>query len=176
MKKWFVVLIMFFLAGSSAYAIEASDLKIGIVNMNKVINMSNEGKRKKKMLEAQARQTQKLLKMKEDELRALEKDLKDNIMLNAETKAQKQSELNKKTQEFRQEVNQAQKSFRQDEARHTANIFKDLVVVVKKVATDEKFDLVLEFNITQSILYTKYNLVDITDKVTAEYDKIQSLK
>jgi outer membrane protein len=176
MKKWLVVLIMFFLVGSCAYAIEASDLKIGIVNMNKVINMSNEGKRKKKMLEAQARQTQKLLKMKEEELRAMEKDLKDNIMLNAAAKAQKQSELNKKRQEFRQDVNKAQKSFRQDEARHTSNIFKDLVVVVKKIATDEKFDLVLEFNITQSILYTKYNLVDITEKVTAEYNKIQSLK
>ena len=111
MKKWLVVLIMFFLVGSCAYAIEASDLKIGIVNMNKVINMSNEGKRKKKMLEAQARQTQKLLKMKEEELRAMEKDLKDNIMLNAAAKAQKQSELNKKRQEFRQDVNKAQKSF-----------------------------------------------------------------
>ena len=176
MKKWFLLLIVCFLIGSNSYAIEGSDLKIGIVKMNNVINLSNEGKRKKKMLEAQARQTQKLLKMKEDELRTMEKNLKDNIMLNAEAKAQKQAELNRKRQEFRQEVSKAQKSFRQDEARHTANIFKDLVVVVKKIATEEKFDLVLEFNLTQSVLYTKYNLVDITDKVTAEYNKIQSLK
>ena len=84
--------------------------------------------------------------------------------------------MNRKRQEFRQEVTKAQKSFRQDEARHTANIFKDLVVVVKKIATEDKFDLVLEFNVTQSILYSKYNLVDITEQVTAEYNKIQSLK
>ena len=176
MKKWLLFLIGCFLFSSNSFAIKESDLKIGFVNMNKVINFSNEGKRKKKMLEAQARQTQKLLKMKEDELRTMEKDLKENIMLNAEAKAQKRAQLNRKRQEFRQEVTKAQKSFRQDEARHTANIFKDLVVVVKKIATEDKFDLVLEFNVTQSILYSKYNLVDITEQVTAEYNKIQSLK
>ena len=172
MKKWLLLLLVSMLIGSNVSAIEKSDLKIGFVNMNKVINLSNEGKRKKKMLEAQARQTQKLLKMKENELRAMEKDLKENIMLNAEAKTKKQAELNRKTQEFRQEVAQAQKSFRQDESRHTANIFKDLKVVVKKIATEEKFDLVLEFNVTQSILYSKYTIADITDKVIDEYNKI----
>jgi len=176
MKKWFLLIVTCFFVSATGLAIESEDLKIGYVSMNTVINKSNEGKRKKKLLEAQARQTQKLLKMKEDELRAKEKDLKENIMLNAETKAKKKSEIINLRKELRAEVAKAQKSFRQDEARHTANIFKDLLGVVNKIAVDEKFDLILEFSVKQTILYSKYKMIDITEKVTKEYDRIQSLK
>lgn len=176
MKKLLLTTIICLLVSTTGLAKDAVDLKIGYVHMNKVINTSNEGKRKKKLLEAQARQSQKLLKMKEDELRAKERDLKENIMLNEEAKANKQAEINQLVKELREEVAKAQNSFRKDEARHTANIFKDLVKIVEKIAADEKFDLILEYNVIQAIIYSKYNMIDITDKVTAEYNKIQSLQ
>lgn len=151
-------------------------MKVGYVNMNKAINLSNEGKRSKKFLEVQARQNQNALKAKEQELIQKETDLKNNIMLNKEARAQKQQEIMKLKQELRQELNKAQKSLRQDELRHSTKIFKDLVLVIKEVAKEEGFDLILEFNVKQTILYSKYEMIDLTDKVTERYNKLQAIQ
>lgn len=159
---------------NSVYAEKA--LKIGYVNMNKAINLSNEGKRSKKFLEAQAKQTQKLLKTKEQELIIKEKELKENILLNQETKTKKQLEIVKLRQELRREITKAQSNLRKDEVRHTSKIFKDLVTIVNKIAEEEEFDLILEYNLKQTILFSRYEMLDITDKLTETYNKIQSLK
>lgn len=68
------------------------------------------------------------------------------------------------------------KSMRQDEMRHSTKIFKDLVLVIKEIAKEENFDLILEFNVKQTILFSKYEMIDITDKATERYNKIQSIE
>ena len=151
-------------------------LKVGYVNMNKAINLSTEGKRSKKFLEVQAQRTQSTLKAKEQELIQKEADLKNNIMLNQEARNQKQQEIVQLKKSLRQELANAQKSIRQDELRHTTKIFKDLLLVIKEIAKDEKFDLILEFNIKQTILFTKYEMIDLTDKVTDRYNQLQSVQ
>ncbi|MCP4753182.1 MAG: OmpH family outer membrane protein [Proteobacteria bacterium] len=176
MKKllYFHLIALFFLFSGTVYG--EADLKIGYVSMNKAINLSNEGKRSKKFLEAQADQSRKFLKTKEKELLRKEQELKNNIMLNQEAKVQKQMEISKLKQELRNDLAKAQKSFREDEARHTSKIFKDLVAVVDKIAKRDKFDLIIEYSVKQTILFSKYRMEDITDKVTEEYNKLQSLK
>lgn len=151
-------------------------LKVGYVNMNKAINFSNEGKRSKKFLEVQVQRTQSALKAKEQEVVQKEAELKNNIMLNQEARVQKQQEIATMKQELRQEVGKAQKSMRQDEMRHTRKIFEDLVLVIKEIAKEEKFDLILELNIKQTILYTKYEMIDVTEKVIERYDRLQTIK
>ncbi len=69
------------------------------------------------------------------------------------------------------EAKKLEGTFRQDEIRHRGESFQKLAVVVKKIAEKEKYDLVLELGLRQTILYTKYNMTDITDKVIVEYNK-----
>lgn len=150
-------------------------LKVGYVSMNKAINLSNEGKRSKKLLEVQARQTQNLLKEKEQDVLKKEEELKNNIMLNQNAKNQKRQEIANLKKELREELNKAKNSIRQDELRHSTKIFKDLVVVIKEIAKEENFDLILEFNVKQTILYSKYEMIDLTEKATERYNKLQSI-
>lgn len=171
MKKLFLVLCGILLATT---VFGQATIKVGYVNMNKAINLSSEGKRSKQFLEVQVRRTQATLQEKEKELKQKEADLNNNIMLNQEAKEQKRQELIQLQQEFRKEVADAQNSMRQDEIRHTTKIFKDLVLVIKDIAKEEGFDLVLEFNVQQTILYSKYEMIELTDKVTERYDRMQS--
>ncbi|MFH2129273.1 MAG: OmpH family outer membrane protein [bacterium] len=173
MKK--LILIMGFILLTTA-AFGQAVLKVGYVNMNKAINLSNEGKRSKKFLEVQARRSQALLKSKEQDLLNKEAELKNNIMLNQEARAQKQQEIVQMKNELRDELTKAQNSIRQDEVRHTTKIFKDLVLVINDIAKEENFDLILEFNIKQTILFSKYEMIDITDKVTERYNSIQTIE
>ncbi|MBT4091728.1 MAG: hypothetical protein HOE30_24855, partial [Deltaproteobacteria bacterium] len=76
----------------------------------------------------------------------------------------------------RDDLGKAKKSMRQDEMRHSTKIFKDLVLVIKEIAKEENFDLILEFNVKQTILFSKYEMIDITDKATERYNKIQSIE
>lgn len=151
-------------------------LKVGYVNMNHAINESDEGKRSKKFLEAQLEQTKRTLEMKRQEIEAKEKELQESLMLNESVKAQKRQEIEQMKQNLREEAQKHQNIVRRDEARHTQKIFEDLVSVIEKIAQAEQYDVVLEFNVKQTILYSRYQMNDITDKVIEEYNRIQSIE
>lgn len=172
--KRLLLLLCCILLTTSAFGQET--LKVGYVNMNTAINQSKEGKRSKKFLEMQARRAQDALKSREQELKQMESELRNNIMLNQEAKAKKQKEIEQKKAELRKELASAQKGMRQDELRHTTKIFKDLVLVIKEIAEEEGFDVILEFNVKQTILYSRFKMTDLTDKVTERYDRIQAIQ
>ncbi len=176
MKKQliFVMASLFLLLSNTSYG--ETELKIGYVNMNRAINLSNEGQRSKKFLEEQANRTRKYLKEQEQKVLKMQAELKNNIMLNQEARSQKQLQISQMRQELRNEVAKAEKSFRKSESQHTSKIFSDLLAVVKKIAEEGKYDLILEFNMKQMVLFSKYQMVDVTEQVIAEYNKIQSLK
>lgn len=168
----FIFLIFLFASTQQTFA--SAKLKIAYVNMNEAINLSNEGKRSRKFLEAQANQTKQALQKKEQELRSKESDLRNMIMLSPDAKAKKEVELVELSQELRKAVAEAQSSFREDESRHTSKIFSDLKSVVNRVAKTGNYDLVLENSLKQTILFSKYAMTDITDEVIKRYNKLQS--
>jgi outer membrane protein len=159
---------------SSAYA--QAPLKVGYINMNKAINESDEGRRSKQFLETQFEQSKKALDQKKFTIQAKEQELANSMMLSEAAKKVKKEEVEQLKLELTEEIKKEQTVFRQDEARHTQKIFQDLVSVVKTVAAAEKFDIVMEYNVSQTILYSKYTLTDITDKVILEYNKLQVIK
>ncbi|PCI29600.1 MAG: hypothetical protein COB67_03750 [SAR324 cluster bacterium] len=174
--KILLFLSAFFFLLSSAPLQAESDFKIAYVNMNKAINLSNEGKRSKKFLEAQAQQTKLQLQQDEQSLRKKESELKNMIMLSPKNKQAREKEIAQLRQSLRQKLTQAQKDFRSDEARHTGKIFKDIISVLNGIAREGDYDLVLENNVKQTILFSKYPMDDITERVITEYNKLQSLK
>lgn len=163
-----------FVLPTYAQSLALTNMKIGYVILNQAINTSQEGQRSKKFLEAQANRTKQVLSEKERAIITSEQDLQNNIMLNEATKTQKRAEIEKMKNEYRQEVANAQQSLRQNEARHTQKILNDLIQVIDKIAKAEDYDLVLEFNLKQTILYSKAQMTDITAQVVREYDKLQS--
>lgn len=151
-----------------------SQLNIAYVNMGKAINMSEEGKKSRKFLEAQASQTRTQLKAKEQEILKKQEELKSSLMLSPEAKGQKEREIIQMSRALKREVNSVQQSFMQEEKKYTQKIFQDLKKVVDQIAKKKKYDLVLEYGIKQTILFSKFQLNDITDLVVSEYNKRQT--
>jgi outer membrane protein len=158
-------------AGSKAAGPE--NLKIGVVDMNKALNESAAGARSKNILLTAKNQKENELKAKEQELIKLRSELQTNIMLTAEAKARKEQEMQDREQSLRREVQKAQQELQSQERKLTESIFLELKTVLDQVAKEGRFDLVLEQNASQVILYHKAPFIDITDKVIEEYNKFQ---
>ncbi len=163
-----ILILCFFLFATTGFS--QAVMKVGYVNMNKAIHLSKEGKKMKKYLEAQAQQLQGALKLKEQEVIQKETGLKNNMMLNQQARSQKKKEIGQMKQALQQELGKAQKSLRRDEMRRTTKIFAALKLVIAEIAKAENYDLILELNVAQTILYSRYEMTDITAKVTEQYD------
>ena len=147
-------------------------LKIGVVRMNDVLNESKAGKRTKEILVASKDQKEKELKSKEDQLKKLRSELEANILLSQEARAAKENELRTKLEEMRKELQKAQQELQVKERKMTQDIYKELKVVIKKLAETEKYDFVIDETAAQVIMFSKFGFEDITSKVLTEYNKM----
>lgn len=148
----------------------AAGLKIGVVNMNRALNLSEAGRRSKNILLVSKTQRQSELEDKGKELKEFRESIENNILLTAAARADKEKELNRRTAELRSEVQNAQRELQGKERKITESIFTQLRTVISLVAKEEKFDLVLDKGAAQVILFSRYKFTDITDKVIERFN------
>jgi Skp family chaperone for outer membrane proteins len=158
-------------AGMDASA--AEQLKLGIVRLNKALNSSSAGQRSKKILLAAKSQKESELKAQEQELKQLQKDLESNIMLSDEAKAKRRNELRQRQRELRTAVQKAQRELQTQERELTKSVLAELKTIVEAISKEDGFDLVFEQAASQVILYSRFKMIDITDKVISRYNKIR---
>ena len=149
-------------------------LRIAVVDLNRALNESQAGKRSKKILLADKSQMESELKTEESELIKLSKELKSNLLLSDKARQQREAELAKRERELRNAVKKAQQELQNKERRYTESIFTELKTVIGLVSREEKWDIVLEKQASQIVLFTTFDMDDITDKVISRYDTIQN--
>ena len=165
------IFLFFFLAGSNAWAME-----IGVVDLNRALNESESGIRSKNVLETKGRQKQQEFKLEEEELRQLVEELRSNPLLTPKAKEQKQQQLQQGQEALRTKVQQFEQQLRGEERRFTEEIFRELKSAIRAVSIREKFDLVLEKNAAQVILFMKEETTDLTQKVIDHYNSLKASK
>lgn len=160
-------------AGSAAFAQGVQDLKIGVINLNRALNESAAGERSKKILLSAKSQKENELRAKEEELKKLREEMQGNIMLTKEARDRKEQDLRERERQLRREVQKAQQELQEQERKLTESIFVELRTVMETYAKDKGFDLILEENASQVILFHKVPFIDITDDVIERYNKLQ---
>ncbi len=168
------LLILLLLLPSLARPAGLEGLKIGVVNINAAMNRSAAGERSKNILLASKSQKENELKAKEAELKDLRDDLKNNIMLTDDARSRKEKELREQERALRKEVQQAQKELQIRERKLTESIFIELKTVIDEIAKEEKYDLILEQNASQVILFSSAKFDNITERVIERYNKFQA--
>jgi len=148
-------------------------LRVAVVDLNQALNLSEAGKRSKRILLTDKDQMEDELKAQEASLKQRADELKNNVLLTESARAQKENEIRDLERKLREAVQKAQKELQDKERRYTESIFSELKTVIGVVAKAESYDVVLEKNASQVILFSLFDLVDITDKVIARYDNIQ---
>ncbi len=164
-----LILITALLFSSIAF----SNVKVGIINVQKVLLTIKEGQSVNKTLEKSFKSKQDLIKKEENAIRKLqEKFQKQNAVLSAAAKAKKGAEIQKKVQTVRAQMMQYEKDIRKQEAELKKPIFKKLTPIIEEISKAEKVAVTFEAS-QSSILYVQEK-VDITEKVIKAYDKKHS--
>lgn len=154
----------------------AAGLRIAVVDLNTALNESEAGKRSKKILRADKAQMESELKAKETSLKEAREELDNNILLTGAARAEREDELRNMERQLRNAVQQAQKELQDKERRYTETIFNELKTVINLVSKEDGWDIVLEKASSQVILYSSFEMEDITDKVIERYKQIQTVQ
>jgi outer membrane protein len=162
-------LFLLSLAASPVLAAEAS-LKIGLVDLFRAVNESDQGKKAKAELESIIKSKQEALEEKGKAIEKLKGELdKQAGVLSAEAKKNKEDEMERLTREYQRTVADSQSEVRKKEGELTGRIVKDLREIVAAIAQEDKYTIIME-NAEGLILFADKGL-DLTDKVIKKFDE-----
>ena len=146
--------------------------KIGIVDLSRAVNESEQGKKAKGELEAVVKKKQEALDEKGTALEKLKTEIeKQGSVMSVEARKKKEDDLERFTREYQRALTDSQTEVRQKESELTGNIVKELRRIINDVAKDEKYDLVLDNN-PALVAYVNKG-IDITDEVIKKLDELR---
>lgn len=142
--------------------------KIGLVDMQKAIQSSKDGKKAKTELEGEFEKKKKELQKKEGDLKKMGEDLeKKKSVLSEEALNKKQAEFQEEMMKYREGVQKSQMEIQKKERDLTAPILEKMKKVIDKVAKAKGLNMVIE--LTPMVLYSEAAL-DITDDVLKAFE------
>ncbi|MEZ0322695.1 MAG: OmpH family outer membrane protein [Hydrogenothermaceae bacterium] len=163
MKKFLIVftvvlaMVIKSFAGSYAY-----------VDIDRVMNESNKGKKYKAELDAKLKYYQDKVKELSDKIQQIQKQLASPT-LNEKAKEQKREELRQFARELQNLEGQANKELAKMKADAEISMVKDIKDIVKSLSQKNNYDIVFYGGLLSGILYANKGL-DITDLVIKEYN------
>lgn len=167
------VLLVFLLTAvlcCNVTAKETAQVKIAVINMQKVVRKSVAGQKAMEKLNKKFENLQEKLRAKQDEIKAFKEDLeKKGPLMNEAAKAEKEREYKKALRNFKDQSDDAQFEMRQAESKSMEPVLKELEGVVNHIGEEHGYTLILEKNMPG--IYFIDSGVDITDEVIKAYDK-----
>ncbi len=155
--------------------LQAAETKVGIVNVQEVLETVDEGKAAKAQFEKFLSDRRKQLQDKEKEIKRLEESYdKQKLILSSSALEEKRKELEAKKGEFQKNYMMAQTDSQKKEMELTSEIIKKVRAVVEKIGQQEGYQLVLERS-EGGVLFYKDSF-DTTKKVIDEYNKAYKKK
>ena len=152
----------------------AADLKIGVIEPQKVLDGTRNGKKIKDSLQEYVKSRQKIIDLEEEELKKIEEDLvKQSAVLSADAKKEKEETFRKRMMEYQRKVGQLNQEVQNKKKEVLEEFNKGLEQIVKGIADKEKLSLVVEKgdNGAGALVVYSHPSLDITDRVIKELDK-----
>ena len=151
-------------------AAAAEPLKIGVLDLQRCIQESNEGKRIAEALKKKHAEMQKDLDVKQQELVEMQKDMeKQSLMLSMDAKEDRQKDFDKKRRDLAYLIQDSNEEMKKAESEARVGILSVLSGVIEKIAKNKKYDLITEKGAT---LYYAAGL-DITDEVIKKLNEVK---
>lgn len=142
--------------------------KVGVVDMNRVINETADGQAAKKRLERDMTRRQRELDTKQKEFEKFAEDLQSSFdMLTDDAKAKRMQEYQMKATELQQLYGEHQQQLAEAEAQATSKIIERVIKIIEDVAKKDKYSLVVDAG---AVLYAGAGS-DITKEIIDLYNK-----
>lgn len=153
------------LMGAQAFAAE---IKIGVVDFQRVLRESKGGKAAKAQIEQKGKSVESSLVSKGKALEAEKKKLESEAMvMNADARENKAREFKIKVMDFQALQKKSAEDFKEYEVGVIRKVQKDVFGFVETIGKRDNYTLILE---KSAALYNPSG-VDITDQVIKMYDK-----
>lgn len=150
-----------------------AEVKVGMVNIQKIITTIKEGKSVNTTLEKSFKSKQKLIKKEEEAIKKLQADFqKQNLVLSDKAKAKKAQEIQQKMMAVRQQMEKYQREIQNQEKELKKPILDKLKPIIDEISKSES--VAMTFEISSSPIVYASSTVDLTDKVIKAYDKKHS--
>jgi outer membrane protein len=144
----------------SANAAEVN--RIGVVDVQRVFQSSEGGKKVEAEIRSQFNKLQAELQKKSEELEEMKKRFeREALVMDKLVREEKQRELRIKTNDFKSMQAKYSEDLKTIEARLGGRLQKELLRLVEKIGKEEGFTIIIE---KRSILYS-VGTIDVTDRV-----------
>jgi outer membrane protein len=162
------VMIMGIIGSGSVYAGEK--LKIGFIDVQKVLNNSRAGMEAKEVLTKESEERKDILEKQDKEMKALVEELeRKGSALSKEARAKKENELKSMQEDFRKTLSKMELELQRKDFELSQVILKDLEEIIENIGKKGKYSIIFEKN-EGAVLYApdKY---DLSDQVIRLYDE-----
>ena len=164
MKYWLAIAVLV-LSGSVASAQER--IKIGFIDIQRVVSESQAGKQAKERFQAQVKKAEADVVKERQDLEKLRADMeKKGPLLKDEERRNLESDYQRRSVNLQRAMSDYQQELQQKNNEMMSDILKELEQIVTEVGKADKFTLNLE---RSQILYSDQG-IDITNKVIESYN------
>lgn len=167
MKKILSLSVFFtFLLASLAFA----EVKIGVVDMQKVLSQSEPGQQALKKLKEKTKDIRDDIEKQKKELTTLREELqKQSLVLSQEAKQDKELEFRKKVRDYQDTVQAYQRKLKLEEQKLSQPIITLLAEIIKDYAQKHNYTAIWDMRASGLLFATEK--VDITNEIMAELNK-----
>lgn len=146
----------------------ADTVKFGAIDVQKILNESEAGKKAKNDLEGVIKSKQYAIDEKGKAIEKLKADIeKQASVLSADARKNKEEDMEKSVREYQRLVQDSQAEIKKKEADLTESILKDIKELIEKTGEVDGYTLILERGM---VLYSNKG-IDITDTIMKKYDE-----
>ncbi len=148
-------------------AAQATPFRIGVVDMQQVLNNSQRGIAARQKLDQERAARQKDLDARQQEVMKMQADLeKQAPVLSEQAKREKSDQLQTKVRDIRRLAEDANRDFQKRLQEAEGNMTQDIVQVIQEYGKDQGYTNILE----RSMLPYASSAADITNEVIKRFD------
>lgn len=141
--------------------------KIGVINMQRVLETSSAGKAAIAEIKNQKEEMEAELQRKKEEIEELRKQLeRDAMVLSREKREEKEREVRIKLNDFKTLQKKYVAELKQQEQKHLKSIQNDVSQLIERIGKREGYLLIVN---SVGVLYSPVS-IDITDQLIKEYN------
>ena len=160
---WIVVALL--LVFSFCANVQAAEVKIGVINGEKIFAQSTYGQTVKRNLEERSKQIEAKFRPEKEALVAMQQDIeKKSSAWSQDAKADKVREFQRKQREFQGKANDANLEMQQMQEKAMAPFVKAVQESVEKIGKSGNYTMIVE---TRFALYVDKS-IDLTDTITKQ--------
>lgn len=169
MKRYIVAVLFVLLA--SVTAVSAAEVKLGSVDVQKVLILSDSGKAAKDQLAQKASAYESQKSAKEEELKKLKSDLeKQSVLLSDTARMEKEQAYQQKLKEYQRFLKDAQDDLQAKNDELTNKLVEQIVKVIQDYGRKNGYTFIFVKN--DSMIYSDDN-VDLTDTVLRLFNAVK---